>query len=208
MSRVEALNQKYRLAKEGFQNGNSQLNVSPYYWSIYSNNRVVESNTPSQAVADNPRFIISAFIYHYQHYGWRKDTNLICYQNLSNEPLAYFSGIELNKWRLTTVKIWDCERIESATFELLANFEEQFTFSFDSVFPINSVQLLWKLFVEIDANCGTRKEAELYFNFFLKKLELENANLSIAEYQASLEEQKNLIKQHESLLNKIVELVS
>lgn len=206
MSRVEKLNEKYRLAKDGFQNGNNEIVVSPYFWSIYHNNRVLESSNSSQAVGDNPRFIISAFVHHYFSYGRRQDAHIICYRNSNSD--SYFTGIELSKWKLTKVAIWSCERIEEATFERIDNFEEGFTFHFDSIFPVNSMQLLWKLFVEIDSNCNTKKEAEFYFNYFLKKLEVENANLTIDEYKNTLNEKNNLLKQYDSLLSKIENLVN
>lgn len=170
MNRIEVLAEKYKLAERTTRKIASDSKFTPYYWSIYSNNRVGENNNESQAIADDPDFIISAIVDHHFCFGNRMITHIICYKNTESHD-KYYSSISLTKWTLKNIKIWNRERVDGATFELIDDYNESFTFHLDSPTPFHSVQDLWTLFVEIDKNCNTTFEAEQYYNAFREKLE-------------------------------------
>lgn len=204
-SRITYLQEKYKIAKSNFKEGNEQISVSPYYWSIYENDRIKEASTPSQAVADNPKHIISAFVHHYTSYGQRRDARIICYQNLDDQ---YYSSIPLLNWSLCKIDAFAGTMIHGARFETNADYNQAFEFRFENGIKFQSMQMLWDFARELDSNCSTVKEAKLFFDYYLMKLELDNRNLTLSEYMRQLDDQKDLNSRYSDLLTKITELVN
>jgi len=205
MTRIECLQSKYELAKSNFIANRENISVTPYYWSIYQNGQVTESEMPSQAVTDNPIYVLSAYVHQYMNYGRRKDAYIIDYQNVDDE--SYSSFIPLANWRLREIKIFGCELISGAAFEMIVDYRQVFTFYFDSATKFRSMQMLWDFARELDANCETVKEAQVFYNYYLKKLELEEANFTLKQYKTELDAEKDLNIIYEALLQKIEDLV-
>ncbi|MCX2584532.1 hypothetical protein [Pedobacter sp. MR22-3] len=206
MIRIECLQSKYELARANFIANRENISVTSYYWSIYQNGQVKTSGVPSQATADNPIYILSAYVHQYMHYGLRKDAYIIDYQNTNNE--SYFSFIPLSNWKLSDIKIFACELISGATFEMINDYRQVFTFYFDSATKFRSMQMLWDFALELDENCQTVKEAEVFYKYYLKKLELEQANFSIEQYEKELSAERDLNVKYQALLQRIEVLIS
>jgi len=205
MLTAQQLRNLFNIAREERQNGDVNRSITSYYISIYEDNSITGSDTVLRAITGNPKYIIGHTVHNYEYFGRRKDAKIFGYIN-SNGDLI--NGIYKSKWILTDFKMFQVSFIESATFKLISNSNEEFEFHFDSSTPFKSIQLLWDLFVEIDDNCDTVKEAKLYYEYFLKKLELQDMTLSMDNYRQQITNQNDLIIQHESLLNVIKNLIN
>lgn len=205
MHRLSILQSLYNAAKINRQNGNEQADITPYYYSIYENDTVSGSPDNVVAISGNPKFIIGYTIHHYQYYGNRKDGLIFCYLNREGELLT---GIPLSKWSISNIKTFQNSIIEGADFTLIGRPDSTFSFNIASSSPFDNMQMLWRLFVELNEHCNTVKEAELYYQYHLKKLELQQSNFTLEQYITQLEEQKNLVIQHSELLERIEKLAS
>lgn len=206
MSRSSTIQSKYEVARIARQNGNSDSRITPFYYSIYSNNRVKSSETLTIAVADNPKYIIGCTVAYRPGYGAPyKEAEPFCYINKNED---YYSEIKLDKWSLSEIKIFQLEIVDGATITSTSDYTQAFTFYFKSTSPFRTIQKLWNLFIEIENNCNTLDELKIYYKYYLHKLEMENMAISLQEYEDTIEEQKSLISQHKQLLERIAELLS
>ena len=206
MIRIECLQSKYELAKANFIANRENISVLPYHWSIYQNGQVKASGVPSQAVADNPIYVLSAYVHQYMNYGLTKDAYIIDYQNTNDE--SYCSCVTLSNWKLCNIKIFNCELISGATFEMINDYRQEFTFYFDSATKFRSMQMLWDFALELDEHCETVGEAEVFYKYYLKKLELEQVNFTIEQYEKELSAERDLNIKYQTLLQRIEELIS
>ena len=205
MTRVELLNKRYILAKEGLQ----ITNVIPRFWSIYENGRVSQLEISAQAVSEDPLYIISAIVsYTSDNWGTHYHAKIICFKNqLENEDVVY-NGLELSKWKLTKLNIFSDSIITTFTLELISNYKESVVFGEDGHPAFRNMEDLWKFFTEIDEKCNTVKEAQLYYDYFINNEKLETARITIEEYQEEIEIKNSLLAQHKDLLKKIEILVN
>lgn len=202
---ISTIQSKYEVARIARQNGNSDSRITPFFYSIYTDNRVKQSDTLTIAVANNPKYIIGCTVAYRPNYGAPyKEAHPFCYINKDED---YYSEIKLEKWSLSDIKIFQLESVDGATITLASDYNQSFTFYFRTTSPFRTVQQLWNLFIEIEENCNTLSELKIYYNYYLHKLEMENMAITLQEYQRKIEEQKALIKQHEELLERIAELV-
>lgn len=205
MNRIPIVQSLYEIAKTERQNGNANSSITPYYYSIDSNNIVHATNTLITAVSENPEYLFCCTVHNYQYYGTRHDAKIYCYLNKEG---TIFPRITRQKWSLESLDIFQLSIIDEATFSLINDPSQIFSFKFDSGSPFKSMQTLWDLFIEIDDNCDTVKEAKLYYEYFLKKLEIHDMSLSMDDYREQIANQNDLIIQHESLLGVIKNLVN
>jgi len=199
MHRIPIINELYEIAKLERQNGNPDKYITPFYFGIDIEGKVSASHILLRTIAENPIYIIGHTVHHYQNYGARKDGEIFCFINQEGKLL---SGIALTKWSLTEIKTFQTDMIEGATFKLVGT-DEKFVFHERASTPLNSMDLLWKFFQELDLNCSTIKEAELYYKYFIQRLELNQANLGLDDYREQLEMNASLINQYKELLSKI-----
>lgn len=206
MSRSSTIQSKYEVARIARQNGNSDSRITPFYYSIYSNNQVKSSETLTIAVADNPKYIIGCTVAYRPGYGAPyKEAEPFCYLNIDED---YHSQIKLDRWSLSNIKIFQLEIIDGATFTLASDYTQAFTLYFKTTSPFRTIQHLWNLFIEIEQNCNTLDELKVYYKYYLHKLEMEKMSISLQEYKDTIEEQRSLIAQHQLLLERIKELLS
>lgn len=206
MSRISNIQSKYETARIARQNGDTDSRITPFYYSIYSNNQIKLSDTLTIAIANNPEYIIGCTVAYRAGYGAPyKDAQPFCYVNKDED---YHSEIKLDKWSLSDIKIFQLEIIDGATITLKTDYTQVFTFNFKSTSPFRTLQQLWNLFIEIELNCNTIDELKIYYKYYLYKLQMENMAISLQEYRDAIDEQRSLINQHENLLERIVGLVS
>ena len=198
MHRISLITELYEVAKKERQNGNESMTIAPYYIGIKSNGNIIESNTLTIALADNPIYIIGWTVHHYQKYGSRKDGRIFCF--VDNDRAH--SGIHLGRWSLTEMFTFQLDLIEGATIKLIDT-NDTFTFRGQPINVLNKMSVLWKFIQELDLNCKTVKEAEFYHKYYVAKLELDQASLSIDEYKEQLKEKASIISQYEELMAKI-----
>jgi len=203
MHRIPFIQNLFDAARLSRQNG-STTNLSPYFYSIYDDGLVKESNNALTCILDDPCNIVCCTVLRYYEYGWREDSQIFCYVNRRGDAS---SELALNKWSLQDIKLFENSLISGASMRLLRDPSQIFSFNYESGTPIKSFQILWNLFSEINASCSTVKEAEFYFKYFDNKLELDQANYTLEDYREQLQESKDINKQYQDLLEKISTLV-
>ena len=143
-------------------------------------------------------------MHEYIEYGRRLGLQILAYVNRVGDPSR---EIRLTKWSLQDIKLFQNSLIQGATMKFLADPAQVFSFDDNGGMPIRSFQSLWTLFLEVDANCSTVKEAEFYFKYFVQNLELDLANYTLEDYRKQLQESKDINKQYQEQLVKISTIV-
>jgi hypothetical protein len=213
MHRISTLQSLFDAARLNIQCGNTNLEVKPIYLSIFDNRPVQSDSSTIRSIAGNPIRIGVCTISLYQAFGRPSSIyykiELHAYINQSGEIL---NNLTLSNWTLESVIFGDELIVQEFTIQLNDNVNERFVFTMMDFQFISQEKIdfndVWLFINEIDSTCKTANEAEIYTKFLIKRKEA-NSNLkTVDDYKQQLEEQKDLIGQHESLLRKIQSLVA
>ena len=204
MHRIPIIQSLFDAARLSRQSGGS-IHLTCYYYSIYPDGAVRESNNVVTSVLGNPLYIACCTVHEYNTlYGKPIDSEIFCFVNRSGEPS---NNLTLSKWSLQDIRLFQNSIVDGASMRLLGDPSQVFTLEYESGSPIRSFQTLWTLFLEIDANCSTVKEAEFYLKYFVEKLELNDTSFTLQQYRDQLADARDLIHRYNSLLEKISRLV-
>jgi hypothetical protein len=205
MHRLPILQSLFEVARIEKQAGNSGLEVKPVYISISSNSEVRESNSSILSITGNPKYIIFCINSPYQAFGRPSST----YYNTEVRAFINQEGNIIDKIK---IHFWGIKQITFGDELIVTDFilerndrSYDFHYSFMEFQLVSqlkfSVQMLWDLLCEVDINCKTGEEIDIYVRYYLKRVELSNAQYSIQQYQEQIAEQKDIIKQHKDLID-------
>jgi len=203
MDRTTVLEDIFRKSSAIRRAGIPGIELTPEFYSIFDDGTVKTNVSVGFASIGNPKYIVcfAKGPYDWQKNSWHELVAIIDQESkLTNE-------ISLNRWALRDITLYDSNRVDNFRLRLLLDDK---SFDVKSVIRGEDLQLseIWKMLIEIDANCSNEAEAIIYLNYLLKKRKVKTLEFSLEEFKARLSEKNNIINQYKELLRNIDLLVN
>jgi len=208
MKKLEIIQKSFDATCLHRRSGRPKIQLTPAYYSIYSDGLVIKNSDVNLSLANDPERIICFVSVPFDDTSpYYKIEELFGFINLTGELT---NELVLSKWAMSKIVMADQERVLSFEIHRIDNRNEKINFVMignDAWKNRLEIADLWVLFTQIESNCETSAEANIYFNYFFVIKKIDQQKLTLKEYRTELLEKNNIINQYKELLQNIDILV-
>jgi len=179
------------------------IELPQIYFSINEDNSIKRHTDIIRATIGNPLYILCFISVPYPKYGggFRSKNEMVAMTDRKGNTLE---NIALNNWKVLDIS-FDYDGLVDS-IDIVSEFGTCILKPTVDKMRMN-IEYNWKMLIEIDSECDTPKEAQLYRDYFTTKSHLNQADFSIDKYKKEINKKDNIISQYQDLLEKFQEIV-